>query len=174
MLTEFLSKLESEKQKRIKEPFVKHHNNKYGSSFPIWVMIELFTFGVLSHFYSDLPVKDQKIIARKFFNVHNKTLASWLKCCTDLRNCCAHFGRLYFRIFTSIPDGIDELTTGNQRSLFAGIMVLRGLYPDTKKWNQEICGQLFALVAKYKSSIQLKCIGFPDDWKTKLLKAETP
>jgi abortive infection bacteriophage resistance protein len=168
--TEFISKIEIEKQKRVKEPFVQHHANKYGGNFPIWVMIELFTFGTLSHFYADLPIDDQKYIARLFYKTHKKTLVSWLKCCTDLRNFCAHFGRLYYRIFTSIPNGISELTANNQRSLFGVIMVLRNLYVDTAKWNKEIYMPLNTLINEYKSSIQLSCIGFPSDWDIKLKK----
>ncbi|GBR75265.1 abortive infection bacteriophage resistance protein, partial [Candidatus Termititenax aidoneus] len=30
--------------------FVQHHNKKYNGAFPIWVIIELFTFGMLSYF----------------------------------------------------------------------------------------------------------------------------
>jgi abortive infection bacteriophage resistance protein len=164
--TEFLSRIEDEKKKRIKEPFVQHHISKYSGNFPIWVIIELFTFGTLSHFYSDLPVNDQKYIARNFFKTHQKTLASWLKCCTDLRNFCAHFGRLYYRRFTSIPDGIIELDRSNERSLFAVIMVLRNLYRGSVKWNKEIYAPLSSLVNEYKANIQLSCIGFPADWET--------
>jgi abortive infection bacteriophage resistance protein len=165
---EFISRIEEEKKKRLKEPFVQHHINKYGGNFPIWVMIELFTFGTLSHFYTDMPVNDQKAIARNFFKTHKKTLSSWLKCCTDLRNFCAHFGRLYYRSFTSIPDGIPELDNNNQRSLFAVIMTLKNLYTDPLKWNKEIHASLSHLINDYKTSIQLSCIGFPADWEAKL------
>ena len=168
--TEFISKLETEKQKRIKEPFVQHHIGKYGGNFPIWVMIELFTFGTLSHFYADLPVADQKYISRNFFSAHEKTIASWLKCCTDLRNFCAHFGRLYYRNFTSIPKGINNLSINNERSLFAMIMVLRGLYTKSTKWDKEIYTQIRALINEYQDSIQLEYIGFPNDWEIMLKK----
>jgi abortive infection bacteriophage resistance protein len=167
---EFLSKIESEKKQRLKEPFVQHHINKYGGNFPIWVMIELFTFGTLSHFYTDIPLSDQKYIARTFFKTNQKSLASWLKCCTDLRNFCAHFGRLYYRIFTSIPYGIPDLVSNNERSLFAMIMVLRNLYMNSVKWNKEIFTPINTIIDEYKTNIHLSCIGFPSDWKIKLMK----
>ncbi len=166
--TEFIFRIENEKTKRKKEPFVKHHINKYGGNFPIWVMIELFTFGLLSHFYSDLPTDDQKYIARNYFDTYPKALASWLKCCTDLRNFCAHFGRLYYRRFASIPAGIPEIDTSNERSLLALIMVLKNLYRDSVKWNKEIFTPVSSLVTEYKESIQLSCIGFPADWEMNL------
>ena len=167
---EFLVRVEEEKKKRIKEPFVQHHINKYDGNFPIWVIIELFTFGTLSHFYADMRTEDQKHIARNFFETHPKALRSWLKCCTDLRNFCAHFGRLYFRIFTSIPSNIPEINLNNERSLFAAIMVLRYLYIDTDKWNNEICTPIGSIINEYKTSIQFSCIGFPVDWGIKLKK----
>ena len=37
--------------------FVKHHKEKYNGVFPIWVITELFTFGMLSYFYADLIIK---------------------------------------------------------------------------------------------------------------------
>ena len=166
--TKLLDRIDVEKKKRIKEPFVQHHITKYGGIFPIWVVIELFTFTTLSHFYADLQVDDQKHIARTFYNTHNKTLRSWLRCSTDLRNFCAHFGRLYFRIFTSIPDGIPELDKSNHRSLFAVIMVLRNLYADPTKWNKEIYMQICSLIKEYSKSIRLSHIGFPTDWEIKL------
>ncbi|MCL2831850.1 MAG: Abi family protein [Treponema sp.] len=168
--TKFLSRIDDEKKKRIKEPFVQHHLKKYGGIFPIWVIIELFTFTTLSHFYADLPIDDQKYIARKFYKTHNKTLRSWLRCSTDLRNFCAHFGRLYYRIFTSIPDGIPELDKSNERSLFAVIMVLRNLFTDPDKWNNEIYKKICSLINEYSKIINFYHIGFPQDWEKKLMK----
>ena len=165
---DFLARIESEKQKRGKEPFVQHHSDKYGGSFPIWVIIELFSFGTLSHFYADMPTCDQKFLARTYFKTYQNVLRSWLRCCTDLRNFCAHFGRLYFRVFTSIPKGLSELNDNNQRSLFAVIIVLRNLYANPEKWNREIYTSLVSLVNEYKRVIRLSCIGFPQDWEEKL------
>ncbi|MCL2244305.1 MAG: Abi family protein [Treponema sp.] len=167
---DFLDKIETEKDKRKKEPFVKHHRLKYSDQFPVWVIIELFSFGMLSFFFSDLLVNDQKIIARSFFNTHHKTLKSWLKCCTDIRNSCAHFGRFYYKRFPSIPDGIPELDNNNNRSLFGAVMMLKSLYPDKKKWNNEIIKIVINLFDEYQKDIQLEHIGFPTDWKLILTK----
>lgn len=86
--------------------FVKHHLNKYDRQFPLWVIGELFTFGSLSYFYSDLKLTDKKIISKQF-NLYHEDLKSWLRCCTDLRNICAHYNRLYNRQFSAIPRSID-------------------------------------------------------------------
>lgn len=167
---DFISKIEAEKEKRKKEPFVEHHKKNKGDKFPVWVIIELFSFGMLSFFYSDLPINDQKVISRNFFKTHQKTLKSWLKCCTDIRNSCAHFGRLYYKSFSSIPDGIPELNDKNNRSLFGVAMMLKSFYPDTEKWNSEILKTIITLFNDYQNEIQLIHIGFPSDWKLKLTK----
>ena len=64
--------------------------------FPIWVIVELFTLGMLSFFFADLNTQDQKDLARAVFHSTANNIKSWLRCCTDLRNICAHYGRLYF------------------------------------------------------------------------------
>lgn len=165
---EFITKVEAEKDKRKKEPFVSHHRKNYGDKLPIWVIIEIFSLGMLSFFFSDLHISDQKKIARTFWGTHPKTLRSWLKCCTDIRNSCAHFGRLYYKTFSSIPDGIPELDQTNNRSLFASVMLLKFLYADTAKWNDTVLPTLRSLVYDYRNDIQLKHIGFPKDWEEKL------
>jgi len=169
---DFIDKINDEIQKRKEEPFVDHHINNYDSKFPIWVIIEVFSFGMLSFFYKDLPVYAQKNIARTFFNTHYKTLKSWLKCCTDLRNFCAHFGRLYYKKFSAIPDGITELDQTNNRSLFGAVMALKSLYTDTDtdKWNKEVFTSIKNLVVEYGTDIQLIHIGFPADWEAKLTR----
>jgi abortive infection bacteriophage resistance protein len=165
---EFIAQIDAEKQKQSKELFVQHHMTKYGGKFPIWAIIELFSFGTLSHFYADLPVDAQKHLARTFYKTHQRTLSSWLYCCTILRNICAHFGRLYYRKFTVIPNGIPDLDQTNSRSLFGAIMAVKLLYPDSTKWNKETHGAVAALIAEYQNDIQLKHIGFPADWEAKL------
>ena len=43
--------------------FVKHHIDNYDGQFPLWVISELFTFGMLSYFYNDLITADKKAFA---------------------------------------------------------------------------------------------------------------
>ena len=150
-------------------PFVRHHNNNYGGEFPLWVAMELFSMGSLSRFYSDLLSKDAKKIA-SIFNTHPSCLRSWLQCLTNLRNRCAHYGRLYFAKFVSepkIPSGEQHAST---RRLFTQIFMLKLLYFDKEKWNQVYLTQLSTLIEEYSPYINLDHIGFPTDWKDQLKK----
>ena len=149
-----------------KVAFVKHHHDKYDGNFPIWVSIELFTFGMLSYFYSDLLTSDQKSIS-SLMGVHYKHLSSWLRCCTDLRNICAHYGRLYYRVFSAAPSGL-ELDELSKRRLWGAILVAKSLFPSKEEWNNNILADITLLFEKYGDSIVLNHISFPNDWVEQL------
>jgi abortive infection bacteriophage resistance protein len=166
----FEALIEAEIRNNHKVLFVRHHVNNYEGRFPVWVAVELFTFGMLSYFYGDLPASDQKLIAKTSFGTIPKNLISWLRCCTDLRNICAHYGRLYFRLFTAVPANIPGLEKTAERRLFGAVLALKALYPDIDKWNTEICPALCSLIKSYSYVIQPDHIGFPADWSSKILK----
>ena len=152
-------------------PFVKHHQEKYNGQFPIWVISELFTFGMLSYFYSDLHTQDKKIIARQY-GTNYKNLGSWLRCCTDMRNICAHYGRVYYRVFSAAPAGFN-LTDSIRHRTWAMILVIQALYPSREKWLTEFLPCLENLIKKYADDINLYHLAFPDDWNEKLRKTDS-
>ena len=144
--------------------FVKHYKEKYDGIFPLWVATELFSFGMLSYFYADMINADQKEFSREYYNTIPKNLKSWLRCATDLRNICAHYGRLYYRIFSAIPANIIGINKNQERSLWAAFLAIRNLYPDHKKWNEQILPEIEKLFNKFKDYIQLSHISFPTNW----------
>lgn len=165
----FMLKINDEIRNNSKVPFVQHHIQNYNGQFPIWVIIELFTFGMLSKFYSDLYTKDQKTLAKNLFDLNPKTLSSWLHCCTDLRNNCAHHDRLYYRIFPSFPAGLHELETNEKQRIFGMTLVLKELYPNKAEWNREVFEPVQSLLVKYQHDVELRHIGFPQNWKNMLM-----
>lgn len=165
----FRENIEREIASNKRSAFVVHHEDHYEGHFPIWVIVELFTFGMLSRFYGDMKTPDQKQLARELYATVPKNVNSWLRCCTDLRNICAHYGRLYFRIFTAIPANVDA-DMRQQARLWGAVLALKALYPDSEKWNAEILIQLNALLDEYREDIVLRHIGFPNDWLERLKK----
>jgi len=147
--------------------FVQHHIQNYNRQFPVWVIIELFTFGMLSRFYADLKTQDKKAIA-KSFNLRYNVLESWLRCLTDFRNNCAHHGRLYFRAFPASPAGFTNIDEKDKRRLFCLMLVLKALYPDSEEWNSEVYAPIVKLFGEYAADINIRHIGFPDDWTSRL------
>jgi abortive infection bacteriophage resistance protein len=118
----FLVELDKE-IKRSQEIFVKHHIKKYEGILPVWVAVEVLSFGALSKLFSNMKIVDQNQIAMNNYRVPAVYLISWLKCLSYIRNICAHYGRLYNRPLTSKPRldrrskkmGIDQgKRTGNQ------------------------------------------------------------
>jgi len=150
--------------------FVSHHITKYSGQFPLWALSELFTFGMLSYFYADMITADQKRLAYDVFDTTVSNAKSWLYCCTDLRNLCAHYGRLYYSIFSAAPAKLPNIDKKNERSLFAAIMALRALYPDKLKWNTEFLPAMVALFDEYADVIELRHIGFPVNWEDLIQK----
>lgn len=145
--------------------YVKHHMNEYDGKFPLWVLIELFTFGMLSYFYSDMITADQKAVALNTFGKNYRKVKSWLYCCTDLRNLCAHSGRLYYKTFSIAPAQITGVCKENERSLFAAIMALRELYPNEFKWNYEFLPSMISIFGEHYDVVDLQHIGFPEKWE---------
>jgi abortive infection bacteriophage resistance protein len=164
----FTEKLDNEVNSNKNVLFVQHHLMKYGGVFPIWAAMELFTFGMLSYFYADMRAADQKEIA-KALNTTSDNIRSWLICCSSLRNICAHYGRLYYRVFASVPANIPDID-GSTKRLFGYIQTLRALYPDANKWNTEFLPALNTLISEYFNSIELKHIAFPPNWLELLKK----
>ena len=149
---------------------VQHHKEKYGGNFPIWVIVEFFSMGMLSYFYADLQSGDQKYLAKELYGTSVACLKSWLRCITELRNRCAHYSRLYYWSFPALPKMPRELEISPNRKLFSQILVLKLLYSDKKEWINKVLIELKAIIEEYENDISLRHIGFPEDWYEQLEK----
>jgi abortive infection bacteriophage resistance protein len=147
-------------------PVVKHHLDKYEGRFPIWVIMEFFSTGMLSFTYADLKRGDRKAIA-KMYGTGDQQLLSWLRAFTELRNKCAHYTRLYFWRFITIPRPDTRMRHPADRSLFSQIYMLKFLHPDQDRW-QERVAHLDNIFAQYADSIDLSHMGFPTNWRDML------
>lgn len=169
----FCDKIEDDLKQNKNKLAVQHHIEHYGSQFPIWVIIELFTVSQLSFFYSDMLRVDKKAIAKNIFKTTDSNLSSWLRCFTELRNHCAHYSRLYNVDLPSQPATPTGLGYQLRHKVFDYIMVLKFLYYDSTRWKNEFVVHLKALIEEYESSISLSLIGFPENWE-KILTEPNP
>jgi len=149
--------------------FVKHHRDNKNNTFPIWVSVELFSFGMLSKFYADLPPKDKKRIAKQNFNVGMEQLESWLLCLSVLRNRCAHYMRLYYYCFNKTPKNLNSRKLNFGNTIFDYIQIIKHCYTDADKWENDFVNNLETLILKYSKHIDLQHIGFPRDWNNILI-----
>jgi len=161
----FITELNDAINKNSKTLFVRHHIDKYGAHFPIWVAVELFSLGMLSRFYANMKPEDRKHIARNIFGTGPEHLESWLVCLTDLRNRCAHYMRLYFHKFVKFPRLPKGIYNVNSQRLFDDVYIMKYLYLDHEKWKNSFVPALEGLIEEYSDDIQLKYIGFPLNWK---------
>lgn len=166
----FLVDLEKE-IKRSQEIFIKHHVDKYGRAIPVWVAVEVLSFGALSKLFSNMKVEDQKQISNQYYRVPAVYLVSWLKCLAYIRNICAHYGRLYNRPLTSKPKLFrSSRRIGiNQGRVFAHIYIIRELIPGRRRWKDFVI-RLEALITEYKDIVEFDRIGFPEDWESILVR----
>lgn len=151
--------------------FVKHHISKYDSQFPLWVIVELFTMGEISFFFSDMLKTDKKYLAKELFKTSDFNVSSWLLCLTNIRNYCAHYSRLYYNKFGTMPATPRNFPYTLGDRVFDYILVVKFLYPDKDKWNHIFMENLKALLEEYEGSIKMEHIGFPNNWE-ELLKAD--
>lgn len=127
-------------------------------------MIEFFTMGMLSRFFSDWISQDKKAVAEEY-ELPLPCLESGLHCVSDLRNLCAHYARLYYWRFASMPEFPKALDYKADRTLFSQILMLKYLYPNRQEWARRILPELEALVEEYLPDISLRHIGFPENWQ---------
>ena len=145
-------------------PFIKHHLENYGGQFPLWVLTEIFTFGMLSFFFSDLKTDDQKVLSKELFGAAFMSVSSRIHCCSVLRNICAHYGRMYFRAFPCIPKGI-QCKENAKRRLWAQLLCVKSLHPDKQRWNACVVEKIKGLFARYDGCVELPAVGFPQEWR---------
>ena len=80
-----------------------HYINNYGY-IPMWVLVKVLSFGIISELYGILKIEDQISIA-SYYGLHASTLQVYLQILSNFRNLCAHEDILYdHRLQKVIPD----------------------------------------------------------------------
>lgn len=157
-----VAKFEKEIEKQKTLPCVIHHRNKYGGHFPVWAAVELFTFGMLSSLYSVMLPQDKRAIAQAY-HTDDFHLRSWLLCLVEIRNVCAHYGRLYNMPLKQTPQLYTEHKPYQSNRLFAVLLVIRRIMENTAEW-RTFRAALTGLTEEY-DEVVLSYIGFPANWE---------
>ena len=169
--TTVMESFNKEREHQKNAPFVKHHMAKYEGHFPVWVAVELFTFGNLSSLYSIMVLEDRKEIAR-LYNTEPKYLGSWILVLVEIRNICAHYSRLYNMPLKQTPHLYPEYQkyrVGTINKVFPALLAIKRMLNCDERWNAfEI--QLEALIDEYSDVVRLSFMGFPKEWREVLSK----
>ncbi|CQR58927.1 Abi family protein [Paenibacillus riograndensis SBR5] len=161
---DFINELEK-LLKQSKDVFVKHYYDKYAGEFPIWVAIEVTTLGILSKLFKNLKKSDKNDIGMKFYSgLSGEFIASWLHAISNLRNICAHYGRIYNRNFPIAPKlfARDKKGIIDNNKVYAIVYNMKYLISDKKYWNSWV-ERLRSLIDEY-SEVDLRLIGFHQNW----------
>lgn len=118
-------------------PYINHYRDKY-NNIPLWVLINILTFGNLSKMYQLFPQSLQSKICKNFGTVNQRQMEQFLSILTKFRNVCAHGERLFtYKTMDAIADlpihkKLDIPLDGEQyrygkRDLFAVVIAFRYL-----------------------------------------------
>ncbi len=168
----FLEKISAEKG-RSREAFVQHFENKYGKyhdSLPIWMAVEIMTFGQALTLFNGLDQKIKNEIAQEF-KMPFQVLQSWLLALNTIRNICAHHSRLWNRTLGNkpripkkkkYPQWHFPVSISNNKTfcILTIIKYLLNIISPHNKW----AFRLQSLLEKSKA-IPQKAMGFPENWE---------
>jgi abortive infection bacteriophage resistance protein len=158
----FMRDLEGKKA-RSKELFVTHHMNHYNEKLPLWVAVELFSFGTLSMFFKNMNLDDKKEFAKQNYNIKYAYLENWLHTLTFIRNVCAHYARAYNKkLPTSLKLYRENKLVKNR--LLSSLHIIRRLTIDQNQWIS-FFSNFEALLEEYSDVIDDKKLGLIENWK---------
>ena len=156
-----------------------HYMHKYGY-IPLWILVKVLSFGILSELYAILKYDDQIAIADKYM-ISPDVLGTYLSITANFRNLCAHEEILYdYRTQRIIPDSpihsklnIEKDYDGykyGKNDLFALLIMLKTFLTD-----REFRGLVYEIgyvidkmdqvVSTVPLDSILNKIGFPSNWK---------
>ena len=153
------------------ETFVAHFKNKYKASehLPLWMALEVISFGSLSKLFKGLKGRVQQEIA-KHYQVPDVVLSSWLHSLVYIRNLCAHHARLWNRTLTfkpKIPKNIVKQSGASNNSVYGLLSIIQFCLlriDDNLAWKS----RLIQLLHDYPST-PIKAMGFHIDLQKQTL-----
>ncbi|ANK59518.1 Abi family protein [Loigolactobacillus backii] len=148
------------------ELYVQHYQHDYENDFPIWVVLEMSSFGNASKLYSDISIADQKKFA-KVYGQNYVYVKSWIHYMVTVRNYCAHNSRTFRRQFPVTPRidnkekrRTNKLTSGN---LFSALFVAKKMC-KSKNFFEDTVDLLAQAFATFPL-VDISYFGFPSDWR---------
>lgn len=148
---QWLSRIHEEIE-RSKETFVVHYKKTYEDfpKLPLWMAVEVMSFGALSKLFSNLNRKYQAEIGQEI-GFHHSLLLSWIHSLNFVRNVCAHHARLWNRemaIALQLPKSIEWQTVHSKRvgSILYVLNTLLKTIPSAKLFHKQWQSGLEALL----------------------------
>jgi abortive infection bacteriophage resistance protein len=137
--------------------------------------VELWDFGMLSHFLSGMRHQDQATLAAEYGLPRPELLTGWIRSINFARNLCAHHSRLWNRPLVDQPPLprkgevalLDHMAADQhlQKRYYAAAAVLRYLLRfinPTTTWASRLADLVTTLPAA--PGISVRHMGFPKNW----------
>ena len=156
-----------------------HYIANYGYV-PLWILVKVLSFGLISELYGILKTEDQLKIAN-MYKTDIETLCTYLCILANYRNICAHEEVLYehktqrmlndYRIHQKLNiEKIDGQYKYGVNDMFAVIIILKNMLSESEftDFINEISYEVDVLQGKIHTvSINsiLNTCGFPDNWR---------
>lgn len=101
IIQELISNINKEISKTIDtKDYMQHYMINYGFV-PLWVVVNVLSFGQISKFFELMKQKERILISRHY-NVDNNDLIQFVKLLAYFRNLCAHDDRIIMQKYLSI------------------------------------------------------------------------
>ena len=156
-----------------------HYLSNYGY-IPLWILVKVLSFGIVSELFTILKEEDQESIGR-FYGIDSESLSIYLSVLSNYRNLCAHEDILYdHKTQRSIPDNKyhqllnipieEEEYIYGKNDLFSVIIILKIMLDknDFHVFINEVSYEMDFLEGKLnaiKIDKLLEKIGFPKNWR---------
>ena len=156
-----------------------HYLNNYGY-IPLWVLVKVLSFGIISELFTILKTED-KIAISRIYNIDVEELSNYFSILANYRNVCAHEDILYEnRTQRNINDTVYHILLGIEKEngeyvrgkndLFALIIILRQILSSDDVKNLIL--ELDRLIENLRINLHsisidsvLDRMGFPSNWK---------
>jgi len=164
----------------IEKTYINHYMTEYGFC-PLWVLVNIMSFGDICNFYRLMKQKERVKVAQEF-NINENNLSSLLNILCKTRNLCAHDERLYnykFPAYTGINDTnyhvnlnipiVNNRYAIGKNDLFAVVISLKLLLSedDYKTFHNKIFSRIMSINSKLNIiNLQdlLNAMNFPNNW----------
>jgi len=154
--------------KRSKEIFIKHFKSKYKTTdLPLWVVVEVISFGTLSKIYSMLKTDEQKEVISQLKGINNKVFKNWLHSLSVVRNICAHHSRLWNKtlgVKFGVPRKLNEFKDIKSDKLFFVLSTIEYILTSIGEDEIDFKSKIKALIAKYPK-VNLESMGYTQNWE---------
>jgi abortive infection bacteriophage resistance protein len=155
-----------QEETRSAEVFIGHYRTKYTSEpfLPVWMAMEITSFGALSQMYANLRKSIRKQIAREF-KQPEPVFVSWLHTLTAIRNACAHHARLWNKelaVKPQLPNAWKGQGISNRRYYAIALIIqtMLGEVSPQSQWKERLKDHLDAY-----PSVDISHMHFPANLK---------